>query len=186
MLVTALPMLLLLMGGYAMAADASVAAMKPNETVVTAKAATAAPKAEEAMAVKSEPTMSAATNQAAPKSTESTGSKVAFWINLLTPVILGVFGVIIKLFLSKYLKDAKFQKVMLHIRDGVKAFWQYSQGTDAEWDDAVAKLLLDLSDLLVAQGSEPLTDDQKVQYKTVAEKQKSILGPDKNPEEKVA
>jgi hypothetical protein len=136
-----------------------------------------------ATAAKTEPTMTAASEDKPAAKSKSADSQAAFWItSLVTPVVLLILGVLGRFALLKWAQKDEAQKILLGVRDGVKSFYTYTQGTDAEWDDAVVKLVDDVCGVLIAQGSPEPTEEKKQAIKTVAEKQKAILGPDKKPE----
>jgi hypothetical protein len=113
------------------------------------------------------------------KPKQSKDSKAAYWLGIIIPVLVGIIGVLGAAGLMKWTKNDKAQMILGMIRQGVASFLKYSEGTKAEWDDAVAKLLNDVNEALIAMGKKPLTDEEKEAYKKVAEKEKDIQGPDK-------
>lgn len=133
--------------------------------------------------------MSAAAPMAMAAKTETTPSKpavkkskdesVSEWINRLAPwfialviFVLGIAG------WKKHLQNERAKKIITGVRDGVKSWYAHAQKTDQKWDDAVAKLLLDLSDKLIAEGEAPLTEKEKTEAKSAADANKKIIGPD--------
>lgn len=151
------------------AAPASMAET-PMDAAMAAPAAMEAPKA---------------TMEAAPaEKKESTDKKAAFWIGIVSMILMAILGILGGFGLLKWTKNDRAQMIMKLIEKGVEAFLRYSGGTKAEWDDALAKLLNDVNDYLLKAGQSPLTAEEKKQVKDMANKQKDIAGPDKNPEEK--
>lgn len=99
-------------------------------------------------------------------------SKLAPWFVALVIFVIGIAG------WKKHLQNERARTIITGIRDGVKSWYAYAQGTDQKWDDAVSKLLLDLSDKLLAEGKPPLTEAEKTIAKATAEANKKIIGPD--------
>jgi hypothetical protein len=193
----------LAVGANALAAPVPVqppmkpAVMQPAPAMPPATATAMKPEAKPAMAVaKPAPVVApmtaeagmkapvaADTNTNAAKSAAPKASKdelASTWINKLAPyfimlviLILGWTGG------RKYLQHERARTIIGGIRDGVKSWLKYSEGTPQKWDDAVAKMLIDLSDKLLAEGQQPLTEKEQAAGKKQADVVKSLLGPDK-------
>lgn len=156
-----------------------VPAASPSASQPKPAAMTEAP----AMTPASPPAMAPAAPAMKPEPAKTKDETAAKWINLLGPgliflilLILGAAGA------KKYLQHERAKSILTGVRDGVKSWYTHAQGTPQKWDDAVAKLLLDLSDKLIAEGKPPLSEAEKGKAKLAAEANKKIIGPDQPKE----
>lgn len=155
-------------------APAMPVAPAPATTPAPPPAMTAAP------APPAQPTMSAAPPTTTKKSTDS---KATFWLTLLTPLVIGVLTFVLTYLNGKNkleaLKTERAKMILGFVQTAVASFVRYSEGTKAEWDDAVAKLLSDVNNALIAAGQEPLSPVEKSQVEAQAQAQRSLEDDDK-------
>jgi hypothetical protein len=113
------------------------------------------------------------------KDGQSKDEKAAFWLAILSPVLLGILALLGGLGYMKWTKDQRAQTIFKLVKSGVHAFHKYAEGTDKEWDDAVAKLVGDINNYFLTTGQKELSEEEKSLVKKTASSQKAISGPDK-------
>jgi hypothetical protein len=106
-------------------------------------------------------------------SADSVASTVLKWVGVggvvLVGILLGIFGV------KKLLRH---MSIIQSIRNGVASWNEHAKGTDYKWDDAASKLLLDVTDKLLAEGRKELSDKEKMKVRALANAEAKIVGPD--------
>jgi len=165
------------------AAPAPAMAVAPAPVAPAAPVAAAAPApvtAAPAVPAPTQPAMSAA--PAAPAAKPSTDEKATKWLEMLTPLLIGIIAFVLA-YLNKQnkleaLKSERAKKILGYVKIGVDSFDKYAAGTDRKWDDAVAKMLKDANAALMAVGEAPMSTEEEAQARSQAGALKSLTEDD--------
>lgn len=106
-------------------------------------------------------------------SADSIATTVLKWVGigggLLAGLLIGIFGI---------KKILRHMSIVQSIRNGVASWNEHAKGTSYKWDDAASKLLLDISDKLLAEGRKELGEEEAKKYAAQADAEAKIVGPD--------